>query len=97
MADCYGDYGLTGVVTVETRGGRRVVEDFVMSCRVLGRRAYPYALLRAHEIAVVSYEEKRQIAGMITHELSKYGFVPEGPSNKQGGKETLSGRSKFNG
>jgi len=66
-------------------------------CRVLGRRAYPYALLRAHEIAVVSYEEKRQIAGMITQELSKYGVVPEGPSNKQGGKETLSGRSKFNG
>lgn len=37
VADCYGDYGLTGVVTVETRGGRRVVEDFVMSCRVLGK------------------------------------------------------------
>ena len=64
---------------------------------MLGRRAYPYALLRAHEIAVVSYEEKRQIAGMITHELSKYGFVPEGPSNKQGGKETLSGRSQYHG
>lgn len=66
-------------------------------CRVLGRRAYPYALLRAHEIAVVSYEEKRQIAEMIAHELSKYGVVPEGPSNKQGGKEALTGRSRYNG
>lgn len=67
-------------------------------CRMMGPRAYPYALNRAHEIAVVTFEEKRQIGTMIAHELSKYGVAPEGPSNKQAGKNGLSGgRSKYNG
>ncbi|NMB67646.1 MAG: DNA double-strand break repair nuclease NurA [Chloroflexi bacterium] len=70
----------------------------VEQCRMMGPRAYPYALNRAHEIAVVTFEEKRQIGMMIAHELSKYGVAPEGPSNKQAGKNAMSGgRSQYHG
>jgi len=66
-------------------------------CRMMGPRAYPYALHRAHEIAVVTFEEKRQIGDMIAFELRKQGFEPEGGSHKQNAKDVSGGRSKYNG
>jgi hypothetical protein len=37
----------------------------IQQCQVMGARPYPYILHRAHEIAVVSFEEKKQIEQMI--------------------------------
>src|SRR5206468_2096228 len=36
LADKFGAIGLVGVVIVERRGGDRVFESFVMSCRAMG-------------------------------------------------------------
>lgn len=37
VSDKFGDYGLVGVILVETSGQRLVMENFIMSCRALGR------------------------------------------------------------
>ncbi|MBL9039384.1 MAG: HAD-IIIC family phosphatase [Archangium sp.] len=37
VADRFGDHGLTGVAVVRYRGETTVVENFLMSCRVIGR------------------------------------------------------------
>lgn len=67
-------------------------------CRVLGPRAYPYALHRAHEIAVVTFDEKRQIGEMIAFELRRHGLEPEGGSHKQNAKNAVSGgKGRYHG
>ncbi|HEX2926935.1 MAG TPA: amino acid adenylation domain-containing protein [Ruminiclostridium sp.] len=38
VSDRFGDYGLTGVVITKESGNRLVVDTFLLSCRVLGRR-----------------------------------------------------------
>jgi FkbH-like protein len=38
VADRLGDAGLTGIVSVELDGNRASIVDFVLSCRVMGRR-----------------------------------------------------------
>lgn len=38
VADRYGDAGLTGIVSVEVADGAARVVDYVLSCRVMGRR-----------------------------------------------------------
>ena len=37
VSDRFGDYGLTGLLGLESRDGTQEVTDYVMSCRVLGR------------------------------------------------------------
>ncbi|OGO75568.1 MAG: hypothetical protein A3K45_06880 [Chloroflexi bacterium RIFOXYC12_FULL_59_14] len=37
----------------------------IQQCKIMGAKPYPYILHRAHEIAVVSFEEKKQITQMI--------------------------------
>ncbi len=54
----------------------------IQQCQVLGSRPYPYLLHRAHEIAVVSLEEKMQLEMMIGNELRKHGISSE-ESHKQ--------------
>jgi hypothetical protein len=66
-------------------------------CRMMGPKAYPYALHRAHEIALVTFEEKRQIGALIAFELRKQGIEPDGGSHKQSAKDVTGGRSKYNG
>ncbi len=63
-------------------------------CSQMGSRPYPYALHRSHEIAVVSYEEKRQLTNMILLELRRLGINTEDISNKQYAKE-LAGRTRY--
>ncbi len=59
----------------------------VHQCRILGTRPYPYVLHRSHEAALVSLEEKQQVANMIAVELRSHG-VPVGvQSHKQTAKE----------
>jgi FkbH-like protein len=38
VADCFGDLGLVGVLGVEARGSQAELVDFILSCRVMGRR-----------------------------------------------------------
>lgn len=37
VSDKFGDYGLTGIVGLETNGVRAVIRDYLLSCRVMGR------------------------------------------------------------
>jgi hypothetical protein len=65
----------------------------VSQCRMIGARAYPYLLHRAHETAVVSMEDKQQVTQMIVHELHRRGLALEGESAKQYNKD-ISGKRK---
>jgi hypothetical protein len=55
-------------------------------CRIMGTRPYPYILHRAHEIAVVGFDEKRQVEQMLDLELRKAGGEVGSESNKQSAK-----------
>ncbi len=57
--------------------------------RILGTRSYPYLLHRAHEAAVVTYDDRDQLTQMILLELRRRGiFVGEG-SVKQAVKNQM--------
>jgi hypothetical protein len=62
-------------------------------CQIMGARPYPYILHRAHEIAVVKFEEKAQIEQMLELELRHAGSEMDTESNKQSAKN-LKGRSR---
>ena len=38
ILDRFGDMGLTGIISLEVNGGRGQIVDFVLSCRVMGRK-----------------------------------------------------------
>jgi hypothetical protein len=59
----------------------------LQQCRALGLRAFPYILHRAHEAAVVTFEEKDQVTQMIVHELYRRGVGVGETSHKQVAKE----------
>ncbi len=55
--------------------------------RILGSKPYPYLLHRSHEVAVVSFAEKRQVEQMLTLELRRnHGEIDE-QSGKQSAKD----------
>jgi hypothetical protein len=66
---------------------------FLDQCRIMGTRPYPYILHRAHEVAVVKFDEKRQVEQMLEMELRRSGDDSEGASYKQSAKD-LPGRGK---
>jgi hypothetical protein len=68
----------------------------VSQCRVLGSRAYPYLLHRAHEAAVVTYEEKEHVTQMIIMELRQRGVEVGELSAKQYAKN-LAGKTRYQG
>ena len=43
----------------------------IEQCKMMGSRPYPYLLHRAHETAVVRYEEKQQIEQLLVLELRR--------------------------
>jgi uncharacterized membrane protein len=65
----------------------------VEQCRVLGSRPYPYVLYRAHELAVVTMEDKNRVEEMIQAELVRQGIITD-KSTKQGLKD-LPGRTGY--
>jgi hypothetical protein len=67
----------------------------VSQCRMIGARAYPYLLHRAHETAVVSLEEKDQVTTMIVNELRKRGLEVAGVSAKQYNKDVSGTRTRY--
>lgn len=65
----------------------------LQQCRVMGARPYPYILHRAHEIAVVKFEEKKQVEAMLDMEIRRAGGETEEGSAKQSAKD-LPGRGR---
>jgi hypothetical protein len=61
-------------------------------CKIMGARPYPYILHRAHEIAVVKFDEKAQVEQMLDLELRQAGSEMDTESYKQSAKN-LKGRS----
>jgi hypothetical protein len=62
-------------------------------CRMMGAKPYPYLLHRAHEIAVVKFDEKRQVEQMLELELHRSGGETDEGSYKQSAKD-LPGRGR---
>lgn len=59
----------------------------VQQCRAMGPQSFPYVLHRAHEAAVVTFEEKDQVTQMIVHELYRRGVGVGEVSHKQFAKD----------
>lgn len=66
----------------------------LQQCAQLGGRPYPYALHRSHEIAVISFQEKEQLAALIEAELRRQGVIIGQKSYKQATKD-LEGRKGY--
>jgi hypothetical protein len=60
-----------------------------------GAAPYPYALLRAHEVAVVTNDDRRELIRMMERELMERGFAPARQSFKQMNKENLMRKSRI--
>jgi len=56
-------------------------------CALMNSRPYPYILHRAHEEAVVRFDEKEQLVERLSGELSRHGLGVSQPSNKQSAKD----------
>lgn len=67
----------------------------VHQSRQIGARRYPYALHRAHEIAVVHFEEREQVGTMIQAELRSRGLEMGEKSNKQANKDLSTSRTRY--
>lgn len=61
-------------------------------CRQLSAHPYPYALHRAHEIAVVHYDERQMLENMLAMEIRRRGAEPGQVSHKQSHKDNISRR-----
>ncbi len=59
-------------------------------CRLMGARPYPYLLHRAHEEAVVHFDEKEQLLSRLAVELQRSGLGISTVSNKLSAKELRS-------
>ncbi len=66
----------------------------IQQCRIMGAKPYPYLLHRAHETAVVTFEEQNQIAQLLGLELRRAGVETDDGSHKQSAKE-LPGKTRF--
>ncbi len=67
----------------------------VAECRQLGQATYPYSLLRAHEIALVTLEDKEYLENMVSLELLKQGIPPQVKSHKQTLKNMAGTRTRL--
>jgi hypothetical protein len=65
-------------------------------CAILGAQPYPYILHRAHETAVVTFQEKQQIEQLLALELRKSGGEVGDPSGKQAAKDSgTAGKKRY--
>lgn len=72
----------------------RLQAALIAQCRILGLQPYPYLLHRAHEAAVVTFEERDQVTRMIVAEMRARGVAIDEISHKQFHKNQ-SGRTRF--
>lgn len=67
----------------------------VQQTTILGDHSYPYVLHRAHEIALVKFDEHEQVSRILISELRGLGIEPGALSQKQAAKN-LRGRRRHN-
>ncbi len=58
-------------------------------CQQLANTPYPYALIRAHEIALLTHEDKNYLDNMVGIELLKHNVTPGIKSHKQSLKDLV--------
>ena len=63
-------------------------------CQIMGVKAYPYILHRAHEIATVSFKEREHILGLLQQTLLNQGLMPGEKSSKQFHKDSK-GKTRY--
>ncbi len=63
-------------------------------CRQMGSKSYPYILHRAHETAMVSFDERNQLLNLLQIEMLNQGQTVGETSNKQQAKN-LPGKTRF--
>jgi hypothetical protein len=71
-----------------------IQHSLLEQCRQMGSKAYPYILHRAHETAMVTYEERDRLLAMIQNEILNQGQTVGEASNKQQAKN-LAGKSRY--
>ncbi len=72
-----------------------LIHDHLLDqCQIMGAKTYPYILHRAHEIAVVSYQERQHLLGMLQQTLLSQGLSPGEKSSKQYHKD-LRGKTRY--
>jgi hypothetical protein len=67
----------------------------ISQCQPMANDPYPYALHRAHEIAVVSFDEKEHISNMIAQEHYRQGIPFGRTSSKQALKDHMGSRKRY--
>jgi hypothetical protein len=80
-------------VADEAESLNRLQAALLEQCSIMGAKPYPYILHRAHEIAVVKFEEKAQVEQRLEMELRQGGGEMDEISAKQSAKN-LKGRSR---
>lgn len=73
----------------------RVHSALMEQCEHIAGKRYPYALHRAHEIAVVTREEKLQIEAMLVSEMRRLGVEVGSTSYKQSLKDLSGDRTRY--
>ncbi|NMB89213.1 MAG: DNA double-strand break repair nuclease NurA, partial [Chloroflexi bacterium] len=73
----------------------RLHSALVGQCLQMGSRPFPYAIHRAHEVAVVTREEKEHLQSMIVAELMRAGIWATETSNKQFHKDNSGNRTEY--
>jgi hypothetical protein len=71
----------------ETKSVSLLQRILLDQCSLLAGRPYPYVLHRAHEEAVVHFEEKEQLQNNLALEMQRRGLEPSLPSHKLSAKE----------
>jgi hypothetical protein len=84
---------IPGWVAVDTGMLNLLHAALLEQCRIMGVKPYPYILHRAHEIAVVKFDEKQQLEQMLELELRRAGGEMDVVSAKQSAKN-LPGRAR---
>ena len=67
----------------------------LQQCQMSGKDPYPYGLHRAHEIAVVGFQEKERLEELILIEFRNQGLEPGKKSFKQSGKNAMGSKTRY--
>lgn len=67
----------------------------IAECQQMGQATYPYSLIRAHEIALVTLQDKEYLENMVSLELLKQGIPPQVKSHKQSLKDKAGTRTRL--
>lgn len=102
VADCFGDYGVVAAVIVDRSGEHPVIEEFVMSCRIMGKSVEQGILSRVEQKyrergcerirgRYVPTAKNKPVAGLYERmgyrRIVGSGGNPEGASDAEEGEE----------